>query len=55
MAGDRWTGASDKAQDFQVSVTVIEARRLAGLNMDPMVQVTAELRPKLSWDHVLKF
>ncbi|XP_052775587.1 otoferlin-like isoform X2 [Mya arenaria] len=28
-----------KAQDFQVCVTVIEARQLAGLNMDPVVCV----------------
>ncbi|XP_012269850.2 otoferlin isoform X2 [Athalia rosae] len=28
-----------KAQDYQVCVTVIEARQLAGLNMDPMVCV----------------
>ncbi|PRD34464.1 UNVERIFIED_CONTAM: otof [Trichonephila clavipes] len=28
-----------KAQDFQVCVTVIEARHLAGLNMDPVVCV----------------
>lgn len=26
-----------KAQDFQVCLTVIEARQLAGLNMDPVV------------------
>ncbi|KAK2155005.1 hypothetical protein LSH36_251g03020 [Paralvinella palmiformis] len=31
--------ASLKAQDFQVSVTIIEARQLAGLNMDPVVCV----------------
>ena len=30
---------SMKAQDFQVSVTIIEARQLAGLNMDPVVCV----------------
>ena len=28
-----------KAQDFQVCITVIEARQLAGLNMDPVVCV----------------
>lgn len=28
-----------KAADFQVCVTVIEARQLAGLNMDPVVCV----------------
>jgi len=28
-----------KAQDFQVCVTVIEARQLAGLNMDPVICV----------------
>ncbi|KAL3867777.1 hypothetical protein ACJMK2_040627 [Sinanodonta woodiana] len=28
-----------KAQDFQVCVTIIEARQLAGLNMDPLVCV----------------
>ena len=28
-----------KAQDFQVCVRVIEARQLAGLNMDPVVCV----------------
>lgn len=26
-----------KAQDFQVCITIIEARQLAGLNMDPVV------------------
>jgi hypothetical protein len=26
-----------KAQDFQLCLTVIEARQLAGLNMDPVV------------------
>lgn len=26
-----------KAQDFQVCVTIIEARQLPGLNMDPVV------------------
>lgn len=26
-----------KAQDFQVCLTIIEARQLAGLNMDPVV------------------
>lgn len=31
--------AALKAQDFQVCVTVIEARQLAGLNMDPVVCV----------------
>ncbi|XP_021379810.1 otoferlin-like isoform X8 [Mizuhopecten yessoensis] len=31
--------ASLKAQDFQVCITVIEARQLAGLNMDPVVCV----------------
>ncbi|XP_056017603.1 otoferlin-like isoform X2 [Ostrea edulis] len=30
---------SMKAQDFQVCITVIEARQLAGLNMDPVVCV----------------
>lgn len=28
-----------KSQDFQVCVTIIEARQLAGLNMDPVVCV----------------
>ena len=28
-----------RSQDFQVCVTVIEARQLAGLNMDPVVCV----------------
>lgn len=28
-----------KAADFQVCVTIIEARQLAGLNMDPVVCV----------------
>jgi len=28
-----------KAQDFQLCITVIEARQLAGLNMDPVVCV----------------
>ncbi|GFS11447.1 otoferlin [Elysia marginata] len=28
-----------KAQDFQVCITIIEARQLAGLNMDPVVCV----------------
>lgn len=28
-----------KAQDYQVCVTIIEARQLAGLNMDPVVCV----------------
>ncbi|CAG0905012.1 unnamed protein product [Darwinula stevensoni] len=43
MAAERWTGSSaEKAQDFQVSITIIEARRLAGLNMDPMVQVQVD-------------
>ncbi len=32
-------GSSLKAQDFQVCITVIEARQLAGLNMDPVVCV----------------
>ena len=31
--------SSLKAQDFQVCITVIEARQLAGLNMDPVVCV----------------
>ncbi|XP_064626480.1 otoferlin-like [Lineus longissimus] len=31
--------ASLKAQDFQVCITIIEARQLAGLNMDPVVCV----------------
>lgn len=26
-----------KAQDFQVCLTILEARQLAGLNMDPVV------------------
>jgi hypothetical protein len=29
-----------KAQDFQVCITIIEARQLAGLNMDPVVCVS---------------
>ena len=28
-----------KAQDFQLCITIIEARQLAGLNMDPVVCV----------------
>lgn len=32
--------ASLRARDFQVCVTIIEARQLAGLNMDPVVCVT---------------
>lgn len=28
-----------KAADFQICVTIIEARQLAGLNMDPIVSV----------------
>ena len=28
-----------KAQDFQICITIIEARQLAGLNMDPVVCV----------------
>ena len=28
-----------KAQDYQICITVIEARQLAGLNMDPVVCV----------------
>ena len=28
-----------KSQDYQVCITVIEARQLAGLNMDPVVCV----------------
>lgn len=28
-----------KAQDFQVCITIIEARQLAGLNMDPVVAI----------------
>lgn len=28
-----------KSQDFQVCITIIEARQLAGLNMDPVVCV----------------
>ncbi|XP_006823472.1 otoferlin-like, partial [Saccoglossus kowalevskii] len=31
--------ASLKPQDFQISITVIEARQLAGLNIDPLVCV----------------
>ncbi len=31
--------SSLKAQDFQVCITIIEARQLAGLNMDPVVCV----------------
>jgi len=36
-----------KAQDFQVCITVIEARQLAGLNMDPVVcvQVNFAMHP----------
>ncbi|KAG8232046.1 hypothetical protein J437_LFUL014433 [Ladona fulva] len=33
------TPSALKAQDFQVCITVIEARQLAGLNMDPVVCV----------------
>ncbi|XP_011692063.1 PREDICTED: otoferlin-like isoform X2 [Wasmannia auropunctata] len=36
--GDTWQSAL-KAQDYQVCVTIIEARQLAGLNMDPVVCV----------------
>ncbi|GIY69883.1 otoferlin [Caerostris darwini] len=36
---DQESPAKLKAQDFQVCVTVIEARHLAGLNMDPVVCV----------------
>ena len=32
--------SSLKAQDFQVCITIIEARQLAGLNMDPVVCVS---------------
>ena len=32
-------GSNLKAQDFQICITVIEARQLAGLNMDPVVCV----------------
>lgn len=28
-----------KAQDYQICITIIEARQLAGLNMDPVVCV----------------
>lgn len=35
---DTWQSAL-KAQDYQVCVTIIEARQLAGLNMDPVVCV----------------
>lgn len=28
-----------KSQDFQICITIIEARQLAGLNMDPVVCV----------------
>ncbi|CAM1319906.1 FER1L6 (predicted) [Pycnogonum litorale] len=31
--------SSNKAQDFQVCITIVEARQLAGLNMDPVVCV----------------
>ena len=31
--------ATLRAEDYQVCVTVIEARQLAGLNMDPVVCV----------------
>lgn len=31
--------AALKAQDYQVCITIIEARQLAGLNMDPVVCV----------------
>ncbi|KAM0725203.1 Otoferlin [Formica fusca] len=37
-ASDTWQSAL-KAQDYQVCVTIIEARQLAGLNMDPVVCV----------------
>ncbi|GFW83824.1 otoferlin [Trichonephila clavipes] len=36
-----------KAQDFQVCVTVIEARHLAGLNMDPVVCVQVGEQKKI--------
>ncbi|XP_072931489.1 otoferlin [Epargyreus clarus] len=43
-----WDGSAPaalKAADFQVCVTIIEARQLAGLNMDPVVSVqVGELR-----------
>ena len=32
-----------KSQDYQVCITVIEARQLAGLNMDPVVCVQVAL------------
>ncbi|KAG7196910.1 hypothetical protein KM043_000181 [Ampulex compressa] len=37
-ANDAWQAAL-KAQDYQVCITIIEARQLAGLNMDPVVCV----------------
>ncbi|KAF4526880.1 hypothetical protein B566_EDAN013791 [Ephemera danica] len=38
-ASQRTPSSALKSQDFQVCVTVIEARQLAGLNMDPVVCV----------------
>jgi len=38
QTNDTWQSAL-KAQDYQVCVTIIEARQLAGLNMDPVVCV----------------
>lgn len=38
QTSDTWQSAL-KAQDYQVCVTIIEARQLAGLNMDPVVCV----------------
>ena len=38
-----------KAQDFQVCVTVIEARQLAGLNMDPVVCVQVKEESSATW------
>ena len=37
-SGSSWHNTL-KAQDYQVCITVIEARQLAGLNMDPVVCV----------------
>ena len=37
-SGSSWHNTL-KAQDYQICITVIEARQLAGLNMDPVVCV----------------
>ncbi|XP_050361136.1 otoferlin-like [Nymphalis io] len=39
MIEDTSEKAALKSEDFQVCITIIEARQLAGLNMDPMVMI----------------